>query len=324
MNRPLSRPTCVVPGAAALAAIVAWPALAAAHDGSHSLFREALWKWIWEPVTIALLLASALVYLHGVRTLWRRAGRGQGVSAWHAAAFGLGMSSLALALLSPLAWLSEVLFSAHMTQHEVLMLVSAPLLCLGRPLIAALWAAPQRWRETMGQWTRRPEVAVTWRGLTAPLTVFLLHAATLWLWHVPTLYEAALRDAGVHAVQHLSFVLTAALFWWGMMHGRYGRAGYGVAVLYVFLTAVHSSVLGALLTLAPSIWYPWYASAGAPWRVSALEDQQLAGLLMWVPSGVIFIVLGLALFAAWLGESERRAALGTVRAAASTGGGRAQ
>jgi putative membrane protein len=111
-------------------------------------------------------------------------------------------------------------------------------------------------------------------------------------------------------VQHVSFLVTAAVFWWGMIYGRYGRIGYGAGVLYVFLTAIHSSILGALVTIAPSLWYPRYAHTGAAWHVDPLEDQQLAGLLMWIPSGVILIVLGLALFAAWLGESERRARLG--------------
>jgi cytochrome c oxidase assembly factor CtaG len=154
-----------------------------------------------------------------------------------------------------------------------------------------------------------------WQSLTGPFIVFLLHAAALWIWHMPPLYEAALHNQGIHALQHLSFVVTAALFWWSMVHGRYGRAGYGVAVLYVFLTAVHSSVLGALMTVAPAVWYPAYETAGSHWTVDVLEDQQLAGLLMWVPSGVVFIVFGLGLFAAWLGESDRRAALGSVAAA---------
>jgi putative membrane protein len=285
-----------------------------AHGG---LFSHALTEWTWEPVTIVLLIASGLVYVRGVRVLWRRAGSGQGISGWQVASFGLGLLSLTLALISPLAWLSEVLFSAHMTQHEILMLVSAPLFCFARPLIAALWAMPHGWRERSGRFTRRRHVARTWRAITSPLVVFLVHTLALWVWHIPALFEAALRDAGVHALQHLSFLLTAALFWWGMMHGRYGRIGYGVAVLYVFLTAVHSSVLGALLTVAPSVWYPWYSASAMTWQVSALHDQQLAGLIMWVPSGVIFIVLGLALFAAWLGESERRAALGTVHTASS-------
>jgi hypothetical protein len=97
-----------------------------------------------------------------------------------------------------------------------------------------------------------------------------------------------------------------------MIHGRYGKTGYGVGVLYVFVTALHSSLLGALMTLAPAAWYGWYEHSGRPWEVDALADQQVAGLLMWVPSGIVFIVFGLALLAAWLGESERRARLGSV------------
>jgi putative membrane protein len=237
---------------------------------------------------------------------------------WQAVSFGAGLFSLAVALLSPVAWLSEVMFSVHMTQHEILMLISAPLLVFGHPLIALLWALPRASRETCARWSQRRSVVATWRALTGPLAVFLLHALALWMWHVPSLYEAALRNNGLHAVEHLSFVITAALFWWGMIHGRYGRMAYGVSVLYVFLTAVHSSVLGALMTIAPGVLYPTYAAAGASWHIDALEDQQLAGLLMWVPSGLVFIVLGLALFAAWLGESEKRVALGSVGAAART------
>jgi putative membrane protein len=114
----------------------------------------------------------------------------------------------------------------------------------------------------------------------------------------------------VHGFQHLCFFWTAALFWWALVQGGYGRAGYGVAALFVFATSVHTSVLGALLTFASVLWYPLYAGRSAAWGVSALDDQQIAGLYMWVPSGVTFLVLGLALVAAWIGEAERRVALG--------------
>jgi putative membrane protein len=137
----------------------------------------------------------------------------------------------------------------------------------------------------------------------------VLHAIALWVWHVPSLFELALASEGVHTIQHLCFLVTAALFWWGMVHGRYGGAGYGIAVLYVFVTSVHSSVLGALMTVSERLWYPSYAGSATEWRLDALVDQQLAGLIMWVPSGVIFIVGGLALLSAWLGESARRVAL---------------
>jgi putative membrane protein len=296
-----------------LLATFAAPGIAFAHDG---LGETALQEWTWEPFTIALLILSALVYAIGLRVLWVRAGLGRGIRVWQAAAFATGLLSLAVALISPVAWLSEILFSVHMTQHEILMLISAPLLVFGHPLLAALWAAPMRWREAAGRWAARPSVSSTWHALTAPVVVFVLHAAALWVWHIPVLYEAALRREGIHALEHLSYVVTAALFWWAMVEGRYGRIGYGLAVLYVFLTAVHSSALGALLVVSPGLLYPSYGAAAAVWHVDALEDQQLAGLLMWVPFGLVFIVFGLALLAAWLGEAERRVRLGSTGPAA--------
>ena len=105
-----------------------------------------------------------------------------------------------------------------------------------------------------------------------------------------------------------SFFGSAALFWWALVHGRFRRQGYGAAVVWVFTTSLHSGVLGALLTFAPRLWYPIYEERTGRFGLSALEDQQLAGLLMWVPAGFVFLLLGLALFAAWLGESERRVA----------------
>jgi putative membrane protein len=282
------------------------------HPAGRGLISEALRNWTWEPVTIGLLLMSAALYALGLLRLWRRAGVDKGIRVWEAAAFAVGLISIGAALLSPLAWLSTILFSAHMTQHEVLMLVAAPLLVFGRPLQGFLWAFACEARGEIARWTQRSSVSAAWRASTNPAVVFVLHAAALWIWHIPPLYDAALASEAVHAGQHASFLITAALFWWGMVHGRYGRISYGVGVLYVFLTALHSSVLGALLTIAPHVWYPPYLWTAAEWRVDALQDQQLAGLLMWVPSGIIFIVFGLALLAGWLGESERRARLGSV------------
>ena len=267
--------------------------------------------WTFESLTVALMAVSAGIYSLGVRAAWRQGGAGACFGPWQVAAFCTGMMALAIALLSPLDWLSDVLFSAHMTQHEVLMLVAAPLLVLGQPLLAMFWAVPGGRRGTVAHVFRRPGIVSTWHLFTTPLVVFLLHGTALWIWHLPALFEWALHSEPVHAVQHLSFLGTAALFWWGMVNGRYGRAGYGVGVLYVFLTALHSTVLGALLTVAPSTWYRSYESTAAQRRIDALADQQLAGLIMWVPSGVIFIVIGLVLVTAWLGESERRVLLGS-------------
>jgi cytochrome c oxidase assembly factor CtaG/cytochrome c2 len=225
---------------------------------------------------------------------------------------------MAVALASPIAWVSQILFSVHMTQHMLLMLVVAPLLAFGQPLLAWLWVFGDGSRSRIAGAFRSPWFLRGWQALSAPLSVFVIQAVALWVWHIPSWYAAALHSDAVHAVQHLCFVLAGSLFWWAMVHGRYGRMGYGLGVLYVFLTAVHTGALGALLTVAPSVWYGDHARQAIAWRFDALVDQQLAGLLMWVPASVIFIVLGLALFAAWLGEAERRVRLSHTDAASRT------
>lgn len=263
-----------------------------------------------DPLAVFLLGLTSWLYACGLAAIWRRAGGRKGIRGWEAACFAAGWITLAVAIVSPLHPLGERLFSAHMAQHEVLILLAAPLLVLGRPLVVFLWALPPAARERVGEWAASRRVSAVWQRITGPLTVFLIHGVALWIWHAPVLYEAALRNNVVHLAQHASFFGTAALFWWALIHGRYGRMGYGVAVFDVFATALHSGVLGALLTFAPHLWYPIYADRTAVWGLSPLEDQQLAGLIMWVPSGALFVALGLAFFAAWLGEAERRATLG--------------
>ncbi|HEU4565689.1 MAG TPA: cytochrome c oxidase assembly protein, partial [Gemmatimonadaceae bacterium] len=247
------------------------------------------------------------LYAVGTRRLWRAAGAGHGVKRWQAAAFWAGWLTLVIALVSPLHPLGEALFSAHMVQHELLMVVAAPLLVLGRPIVPMLWALPIRWRRTVGGWGKRRVVSVPWRFLTAPLAAFALHGVALWLWHVPRLYEETLFSEGMHALQHASFLLTALLFWWALIHGREGRLGYGAAVLYLFGTMLHTGALGALLTFSSTLWYPAYGGAAAAWGLTPLEAQELAGLVMWIPAGTSYLIAALALLARWMRLSEDRA-----------------
>jgi putative membrane protein len=254
----------------------------------------------------SLIVGTALAYAAGVARLWRNAGVGRGVARRQVAAFACGWLALAVALLSPLDALAEQLFTAHMAQHELLMVVGAPLVALASPVVVFMWVLPRRGRRIAMRAMRGRRFAAAWAALTAPATVWLLHGLALWVWHMPSLYDAALQSETIHAVQHVSFFLSASLFWWGIAHGRYGRAGYGVAVVYIFATAMHSGVLGALLTFSPHVWYPLYERSATTLGLTPLEDQQLAGLLMWVPAGITFIAGGLYFFAAWLKESERR------------------
>lgn len=261
----------------------------------------------WNIATAITLTIVALLYVVGLIRLWRTDAGRHTIRKWQAAAFFSGLGSAAIALLSPLDRWSDVLFSAHMAQHEILMLISAPMMVAGRPFIVTLWSLSEGGRELTASLVRR--AARPWEVLTGPVTVLVLHALILWVWHVPALFEAALHSESVHVVQHLGFFLTAALFWWALLHGRYGRLGYGVAVLYVFATAMHTQILGALLTFGMRVWYPTHAARTAAAGGNAIDDQQFAGVLMWIPFGVVFLFIALGLFAAWLGEAERRAAL---------------
>jgi putative membrane protein len=272
-----------------------------AHAGHLHASAVIRW-WSWEPLVVITLAITGALYAIG----FARLGAGRKSMRWQALAFAGGYLALLIALVSPIDTLGGILFSAHMVQHELLMLVAAPLLVLGRPLTVMLWALPRSWRAPASAWTRTAPVTAAWRAITAPIAATVLHGLTLWTWHLPSLYQATLRNDAIHALQHTSFLLTATLFWWSLINGRYGRIGYGVAVVYIFITSAHSGALGALLTFAPSLVYPIYGPVTRQWGLDPLEDQQLAGLIMWVPAGIILVVVGLALFAAWMAEAERR------------------
>lgn len=290
--------------AGALATVCAAPVLA------HSLEKApadtaVLSTWSFEPWVVCCLAVSAVLYAIGLGRLWRRAGRGHGVSVRRASAFAAGWLTLVVALVTPLDPMGSVLFSAHMVQHELLMVVVAPLLVLGQPLALWAWALPQSWRRTMGRFFHHAAWRVPWLIVTGPLVAWLLHALALWLWHIPALFDAALDDSGIHAWQHLSFLLTALLFWWSVL-GAVTRKEQGVALVSLFTTMVHTGALGALLTLARAPWYAHYLATTSQFGINALEDQQLGGIIMWVPAGAVYILCGLAMATRWMEPLAKR------------------
>jgi cytochrome c oxidase assembly factor CtaG len=271
----------------------------------------SLWhagNWTWE-LSITLPLAiTAGFYIAGAI----RRGDARRLMARHIY-FVLAMLSLAFALISPLHKLGDALFSAHMLQHEVLILLAAPLFSLAQPGVTFLFALPRDARSAVGRWLSDLEHNRAIALLTAPLAAWLLHAIALWGWHLPVLYQATLRSDFVHSMQHLSFFITAVIFWSALYGAGRSAMSYGAGVFYVFGTAVHCSALGALLTFSTVLWYPIYAGRTSLWHLTPIQDQQLGGLIMWVPSGVVFIVAGIVLFAKWLQESDRRLQHGSLQ-----------
>jgi putative membrane protein len=192
-------------------------------------------------------------------------------------------------------------------QHELLMLVAAPLLVAARPLVPLLWALPIAPRRALGRRTSRGAPRLLWRALTLPLAAFVLHAVAIWVWHLPALYDATLRSEALHAAQHLSFLATALLFWWSLTQGPAAERRWGPAILYATATMAHTGALGVLLTFASRPLYPAYLGRTTPWGISALEDQQLAGLVMWIPAGVGYLAAALVFTWRWIESSGRLA-----------------
>ena len=277
-----------------------------AHEGKPHNWNDLWRSWSFEPLVVVTLALSAALYGFGVQQLWKESARGRGLKRWEAACFAGGWLTLFIALVSPVHAWGQVLFSAHMTQHELLMLVAAPLLVLGRPIIAFMWALPLSWSRAVGNLAKARTFQSTWHVLTIPLVAWVVHAIALWIWHVPSLFDAVLHSELMHTLQHLSFLLSALLFWWALIHGPKGSLGFGAAVLYVFTTSLHSGLLGALLTFSRSVWYPSYIGLTNSWGLTPLDDQQLGGLIMWIPAGLVYVFAGLILVVGWMRASELR------------------
>ena len=245
------------------------------------------------------LFGSGLLYLGGLAVLWARAGIGHGIRSWQAAAFGAGWLVLTIALVSPLHHAGGQLFTAHMIEHELVMAVAAPLLVLARPGAGLLWALPRGLRHAVGSATRAGLVQTSWRALTRPVNASLLHGVAIWAWHAPALFDAAVENVPLHRLQHLIFFVTGLLFWWAMLR----RSEHGAATGHLFLTMIHTGLLGALMTLAPHVLYRGQTANAPDWGFTPLEDQQLAGLVMWIPAGAIYAGAALACAALWIRRS---------------------
>jgi putative membrane protein len=285
--------------------------IALAHPG-QPIAPHDLWSaWNNDFFLLLTLELSFFVYLWGIWKVWRGAGLGRGISVRQCICFISALLTLIVALVSPLDALSGALFSVHMTQHMLLILIAAPLLAFSGFPIVVLWALPRGRSQTIGRyWKRYIVLRRVWRFVTKPSSSWILFAVTLWIWHAPLLYQAALNNQTIHNLEHIGFLLTALLFWWVLINpSRPAYWRYGVGIPYLFTTALHSSILGVLLTFATQPWYPFYAETVAAWGLSPLQDQQLAGLLMWLPIGAVFTLLSIYSFASWLGMVDQRTAL---------------
>lgn len=257
-------------------------------------------RWTFDPTVIGGLLIVATLYWFYTRRDRALAPFHSRTDVWFAAAVALTI----LALESPLDFLADrYLFSAHMVQHLLLVLAVAPLLAISAPAALA---------EDM----RRHMPAWLWRLGTRPLTGFVLFVSDLWVWHAPALYEATLRSESIHVLEHLSFIATAVVFWWIAFAPEVGsrRLPALARVGYVFLAGIPNTMLGAVITFAPGVLYGSYQLAleqpglgrvlASQYGVTALGDQELGGLLMWVPGGFVYLAIIIVILVSWLSTQQ--------------------
>lgn len=264
-----------------------------------ALLTQVAGRWAWRPDVLLPVVVLAGLYLRGWWRL-RRVPRARAVaSGWRLASYLAGLASLVLALCSPIEFLSELSFTAHMVQHQVLMMVAPPLLLLGEPFPFVVWALPVRLRRRLGALlVRSGPVRQALRTLTWMPVAGALSAAALWVWHHPVAYEAALRHPWLHDLEHLSFFLTAGLFWWPVVNPAprlrrlSGGTMYGIRIGYLILATAQNTLLGGVLGLAERAFYPSYAAAPrllADW--SPVDDQAFGGGVMWSGSHMFLIAI---------------------------------
>ena len=258
---------------------------------------------------VALLLAASAAWTYAVGLL--RTPPGRRPTRAQVGATSLGLAVLAIAVASPLHLAADVLVSAHMVQHVLLVAVAGPLLVLGRPLVVGVRGLPRPARLRLARIRARLGVTTPrTRRLWQPVPTWLVLVATLWLWHAAGPYEAALSNPLLHLLEHASF-LGAGLLFAGLVAGAAGAARIprGTAILMVFAASVPTVFLAVLMTFAPAPWYPTHAAGAARWGLDPLADQQLAGVLMWVPMGAVAATTVLVLLSRWLREVDAPATL---------------
>lgn len=294
-------------GLAAALAVLA-PGPAAAHGpvpADPPTLANLVFGWSFEPFVAIPLLATAAGWLVLVRRV-RRLHPSSAVPALRTAAFLGGLAVIAVALLSGIERYDTTLFSVHMGQHLLLMLVAAPLIALAAPVTQVLRAASPEVRRRV----LLPVLHSTVAGVIGhPVVAWLAFTLVAWASHFSPLFDLALENEGVHTAEHVAFLTAGLLFWWPVVAADPAprRLSHPVRALYLLLQMPPSSFLGMAILFATTPLYPHYASLGSPYGIDALADQQLAGGIMWLAGDVVLIGAILAVVAAWMRHEERDA-----------------
>ena len=256
--------------------------LTLAHPGGPLLPHDLAGAWNFDPLVLATVVAAGVLYHRG----------GSGVEPSPAPWFWVGLAIAVGAVVSPVDALGTVLASGHMVQHLVLMVIAAPLLAWGRAGERIFRGLGTSVRRRIGAARRRNRLTpARTRTLSAPIALASLHVVAVWIWHARALYDAALRSDVLHHLEHAAFLMSALWFWSSVVRALSSRHGLtpAVALPAVFVVMMANVLLAALMTFSTSPWYESYTSTAEMWGMTPLADQQLAGVLMWVPPTILYL-----------------------------------
>ena len=280
---------------AGVLSVLSWTIAPVSAHVPGTVTPDTVWTtWSLEPLVLMTLAVTSCLYARGVRRLWSSAaGNPRGISRANAWSFAAGQAVLVVALVSPLDALGGSLLAAHMAQHGLLAGVAPPLLLLGTPGVAFAWGASgvPAFRRLAPVWRALGGLV---RTLSTPMRATVVYGLAIWTWHAPALFGAAVEHEWLHALQHLTFFIPAILFWRALLDTHAAARAAGAAGA-AFVTFMHTGLLGGLITMAPEPLYGVYAGRTESWGLTALADQHLAGLLMWVPLGLPYVVAGLVI-----------------------------
>lgn len=263
--------------------------------------------WTFDPLTLAGLAVLIVLYTRG---LLRSRGRSGGLFPWwRPTSFYVGWTALLLGAVSPIDGLSGDLFLMHMVQHMLMMMVGPPLILVGAPVVPVLRGLPRVLRDDLAiPLFQMKRVRKALSFLASPLTAWLVFVFTVWVWHIPALYNEAVTNEALHFLQHATFIGAAAFFWWIAIDPvpLKPRLSYALRLLYLFLATLQSTALAAIITLSEDVLYSYYESVPRLWGLTPGEDQMIAGLIMWIPgAGIYFIVLSVLFFVMLARDNER-------------------
>jgi putative membrane protein len=262
--------------------------------------------WNWDPLILASLALALACYLAGLLRIPSNV-RPKLFGELRCLSFITGIATLFIVLISPLDGLDDQLFSAHMAQHMVLMMVAPPLLVFGRPALAWLWMFPLRARIAIGRIWVKTGLRHCLHRIGTPAVIWILCSLALWFWHLPRPFAWSLKSEPVHALEHICFFGTSLMFWSLVLEPlAKRRIDYGISIIFVVTFGLQMGLMGALLTFAGHPLYAAYLQTTEQWGLSPLEDQQLGGLSMWIPASLIHLTTLGVLVAAWMRQDEYR------------------